>query len=229
MTLMDAKRRTSFRIATIVRLDRRPGPAAERWLKRSMDLGERAFSVILFAGLVARLSQSLTLRPWDAIVLVAEGLVAGFMVFRRGALSVSTRPADWFVALAGTAAPMLVRGGGHALVAPAFGASLMLGGMVFSVWGKLILRRGFGLAAANRGVVDTGAFSFVRHPIYTGYAVIDVGFFLLNPLPWNAAVYLVTVALMAVRILAEEKLLAKDPAYQIFMGRVRYRMAPGLF
>ena len=229
MTLMGAQRRTGLRLAAWLRLDGRPDATTERWLKRAMDLGERTFSVILFAGLLARLTQSLTLRPWDGIVLVAEGLVVGFMVFRRGAVSVSTRPMDWFVALAGTAAPMLVKGGGHALVAPMVGASLMLGGMAFSVWGKLILRRGFGLAAANRGVVDSGAYSFVRHPIYTGYVVIYIGFFLLNPLPWNAAVYLATITLMVVRILAEETILAKDPAYQAFMGRVRYRMAPGLF
>ena len=229
MTLTDVQRRTGLRVASWARLGSRPAPDTERRLKRAMDLGERAFSIILFAGLVARLMQSLTLRPWDGIVLVAEGLVVGFMIFRRSAVSVSTRPFDWLVALAGTAAPMLVKGGGEALVAPAVGASLMLGGMTFSVWGKLILRRGFGLAAANRGVVDTGAYAFVRHPIYTGYVVIYIGFFLLNPLPWNAIVYLTTLVLMVVRILAEEKVLAQDPAYGAFMTRVRYRMAPGLF
>ncbi len=229
MTSTGAQWRTDPKSASWSGLVVRPTPAAERRLQRAMDLGERAFSGILFAGLLARMAQSLDLRPWDGVVLIAEALVVGFMVFRRGAIVVSTRPADWLVALAGAAAPMLVKGGGQALVAPSAGAGLMLGGMALSLWGKLTLRRRFGLAAANRGVVDTGPYRFVRHPIYAGYVVIYTGFFLLNPMPWNAVVYLATIALMVVRILAEERVLTKDRAYVSFMARVHYRMAPGLF
>ena len=105
----------------------------------------------------------------------------------------------------------------------------MLLGVLFSIWGKLILRRGFGLAAANRGVVRTGAYGLVRHPIYAGYIVIYIGFFVLNPTPWNAAVYLSVATLLVLRILAEERVLARDPAYAAFMAKVRYRVAPGLF
>lgn len=198
-------------------------------LKLAMDLGERAFSLTLFASFAFRMSHALSLRPWDALIIVSEALVVVFMLTRRLAKDVSTRAVDWLIALLGTAAPMLVRPGGHPLTQPFVGIGLMLVGVLFSIWGKLILRRGFGLAAANRGVVSTGAYGLVRHPIYAGYIVIYVGFFVLNPTSWNAAVYLSVATLLVLRILAEERVLARDPAYAAFMTKVRYRVAPGLF
>ncbi len=204
-------------------------PRTESHLKWAIDVGERVFSVILFAGLVLRMSQALGLRPWDALVLVSEGLVVLFMVVRRGAPMVTTRPLDWLLALVGTTAPMLVRPGGHALAPPVFALSLMICGLLLGVWGKLILRRSFGLAAANRGVVQAGPYGFVRHPIYAGYLLVYAGFFLANPLGWNAGVYVLSIAAMVYRVLAEERILAQDPAYASFMTRVRFRLAPGLF
>ena len=206
-------------------LDQGPG----RGLKRALDLGERAFCVLVFVTFVARLSPTLAMKPWDAVILVSEGLVVFFVVIRRGALMVSTRPIDWLIALTGTVAPMLIHAGGRPLAPPAVALGLMLFGLLFSIWAKLILRRSFGLVAANRGVVHTGPYSFVRHPIYAGYVLVYIGFFLDNPLAWNAGVYLATVSLLIVRVLAEERVLAQDPAYAAFMGRVRYRLAPGVF
>ncbi len=198
-------------------------------LKLAVDLGERAFSLTLFASFALTMSHALVLRPWDGLIIVSEALVVVFMLTRRMAKDVSTNPLDWLVALLGTAAPMLVRPGGHPLTPPIFGMGLMLLGVLFTIWGKLVLRRGFGLAAANRGVVRTGAYRFVRHPIYAGYIVIYIGFFVLNPTAWNAAVYLSVATLLVLRILAEERVLARDPAYADFMTEVRYRVAPGLF
>lgn len=205
------------------------GGAPGGGLKLAMDLGERAFSLMLFASFALRMSHALVLRPWDGLIIVSEALVVVFMLTRRMAKDVSTKPLDWLVALLGTAAPMLVRPGGHPLTPPIFGMGLMLVGVLFTIWGKLVLRRGFGLAAANRGVVRTGAYRFVRHPIYAGYIVIYIGFFVLNPTPWNTAVYLSVATLLVLRILAEERVLVRDPAYAAFMAEVRYRLAPGLF
>lgn len=205
------------------------GDTLQRRLKLVMDIGERCFSIILFSGMVMRITHSPAFRPWDALALISEGLVVSFIVFRRGTEAVSTRPLDWLVAFAGTAAPMFVRVGGHALAPPAAVTAIMLAGMLFAIWGKLILRRSFGLAAANRGVVDSGPYAFIRHPIYAGYLILYVGFFLANPLAWNAAVYSATLALLVLRVLAEERVLERDTAYATFMGRVRYRLAPGVF
>ena len=65
--------------------------------------------------------------------------------------------------------------------------------------------------------------------MYAGYVVTHVGFLLLHPTAWNAAVYAVSLSLQVVRILAEERLLSQDPAYRDFSASVRYRLAPGVF
>lgn len=198
-------------------------------LKLAMDIGERTFSAVLFAGFAMRLAMALSHSPWDLLGIVNEGLVVVFIVFRRRTLEVSTRPIDWLTALVGTALPMLVRPTGHALAPVAFGLVVMLMGIGFSIWGKLILRRSFGLAAANRGVVSSGAYAFVRHPIYAGYTMFYIGFLSVNFSAWNVGVYGSVVALIVIRILAEERVLCQDPAYAAFMERVQYRLVPGLF
>ena len=35
--------------------------------------------------------------------------------------------------------------------------------------------------------------------------------------------------MIIIRVVAEERVLKADPAYAAFMGKVRYRLAPGLF
>jgi protein-S-isoprenylcysteine O-methyltransferase Ste14 len=65
--------------------------------------------------------------------------------------------------------------------------------------------------------------------MYAGYILVYAGFLLNNPLWWNLGVYFATMLCLIARILAEEKVLAKDADYADFMTRVRYRLAPGLF
>src|SRR2546430_13476301 len=54
-------------------------------------------------------------------------------------------------------------------------------GLLIVIIGKLSLGRSFGLTPANRGVVSTGIYQFVRHPIYLGYLITHIGFVLANP------------------------------------------------
>jgi protein-S-isoprenylcysteine O-methyltransferase Ste14 len=200
-----------------------------RRLKRLMDLGERLFSVTLFALMVSGFLKA-GLTVGSAPALLSEGLVAALMVARRPTQDMSMRPWEWLIGLAGVAAPMLARPA-HAppLASPILCGAAIICGMLLSVWGKTILWRGFGLVAANRGVVQGGPYKVVRHPIYSGYVVTYVAFFLANPSPWNAAVELSATVLIVVRILAEERVLSADPAYQSFKSRVRYRLIPGVF
>jgi protein-S-isoprenylcysteine O-methyltransferase Ste14 len=203
--------------------------AVERRLSRVADLGERAISVVLYASLAVRVGAVAVRQPWELAILLPEGLVVIFMIARRRPTSVTSRPWDWLIALIGTASPMLVAPGGESLVSPWLGLFLIFGGLGFSVWAKLSLRRSFGLAAANRGLVSSGAYGLVRHPIYAGYLLSDVGFLLMNPTAHNLGLYALAVGLALARIRAEERLLSLDPLYAAFTAKVRYRLAPGLY
>ena len=168
-------------------------------------------------------------RPANVIVVVHEALTVFFILTRRAATQLTGRLTDWIAAFLGTGLPLLVRPGGHAFLDPLVGATLMTGGFLLALWALLILRRSFGLAAANRGVVRGGPYRFVRHPIYLGYLCAHLGFFLNNPLWWNASVYLAGTGFQIYRILAEERVLTDDPAYAAFRDKTRWRLIPGVF
>jgi protein-S-isoprenylcysteine O-methyltransferase Ste14 len=194
-----------------------------------MDFGERAFFILVYAAFVARLWRSITLQPTNILVIISESLVVLFFIIRRDALQVSIRPSDWLVALISTALPLFVGAGGPRFAPAALGAAFMLAGLTISIGSKLTLRRSFGVVAANRGLVISGPYAFIRHPIYAGYMLGYVGFWLNNPLRWNLFLYLLAIILLLWRIMAEERVLSQDPNFAAFMHRVPYRLIPGLF
>ena len=199
---------------------------------RLLHWAELVFLIALYGLMIHTFAPLLFKNPVNPLLVISEGLVILFVIFRRGPIEISTRPLDWFLAFVGTAAPLLIRpaaalAGPEILNRVAFG--LILFGVVFSVWGKLTLRRSFGLVAANRGVIATGPYRFVRHPIYAGYIVNYVGSLIANPAPLNAAIYAVCLTIMVMRILAEERVLLNDIAYVGLSQRVRFRVVPGIF
>jgi protein-S-isoprenylcysteine O-methyltransferase Ste14 len=118
---------------------------------------------------------------------------------------------------------------GFHLIPEKVAAAIQMTGFLISLWAKLSLRRSFGILPANRGVVASGIYRFIRHPMYCGYFVRDLGFVLPN-LGWqNLLVVLVLWSLQTGRILREEKVLVKDATYRRYADKVRYRLLPGVF
>jgi protein-S-isoprenylcysteine O-methyltransferase Ste14 len=196
---------------------------------RIVDAAEKVVILSLFLGLVARIGATLGQHPFNVLLIVSDGLVVIMMVLRRRTETVSQRPMDWLLAFAATAAPLMALGGGAALVSDPVGYGLMAAGLFLSSYAKIALWRSFGLVAANRGIKRGGPYRFVRHPMYLGYTITQVGFVLLNPAWTNIALYGSAFLLQVLRMRAEEGLLAQDPAYAAYMQATRYRLAPGIF
>jgi len=95
--------------------------------------------------------------------------------------------------------------------------------------GKITLGRSFALLPANRGVVSSGVYGVVRHPIYLGYLITHVAFLAANPSLWNVMALLAADTALLARAVCEEQTLALDPKYREYQTRVRWRVAPGLF
>jgi protein-S-isoprenylcysteine O-methyltransferase Ste14 len=93
----------------------------------------------------------------------------------------------------------------------------------------LALWRSFGLAAANRGVRAGGPYRLVRHPMYLGYFITELGFLLGNPDVSNIAICVVTWTAQLLRIREEEKFLLSDENYRDLVQRVPFRLLPGLY
>jgi protein-S-isoprenylcysteine O-methyltransferase Ste14 len=167
---------------------------------------------------------------WTSLFwMVSEGVVVILLVFRRPSQSVSRRPWDWIAGFAGSFFVLLVRPTGEAAIADAAGFALQLFGTGIQLCGKVALGRSFGIVAANRGVVSSGPYRLIRHPIYLGYLVTHAGFLLSNPSVRNVAIYAAAYVFQFARIYAEERILAQDGEYREYLRNVRYRLIPGVY
>lgn len=197
-------------------------------IQRVVDLGERAFLILLAIPFLWAFAQALPTHPTVILLCASEMLGVILIVIRRSApLRIGAIPV--LTAFCGTALPLLVRPGGIQLVPVIVGSTLMSAGLALSVASKLYLNRSFGLIAANRGVKSRGPYRIVRHPMYLGYIVNQLGFLSLNLSITNSLIYLVVWSCQIVRVAEEEAVLRQDEAYRQFTQRVRSRLIPGLY
>ncbi len=166
----------------------------------------------------------------NILLLVSESIVVLFVLIRRPTTTISRRGFDWLSGFAGTLAPLLVIPAERTPMVPiGLCAALFLAGFCLHLWAKLTLRRSFGIVAANRGVKIGGPYRLIRHPMYAGYMLTHLGFFLSGPNLWNGTIYSLALGLQVARILAEERVLSPDPAYRELSAKVHYRLAPFVF
>jgi protein-S-isoprenylcysteine O-methyltransferase Ste14 len=93
-----------------------------------------------------------------------------------------------------------------------------------------------GYAAANinvesdQKVVSTGFYALVRHPMYFGNVVLMIGIPLALGSYWGLLFVIPGLAVLATRILDEEKLLSLElTGYRDYAQRVHYRLVPGVW
>ena len=108
------------------------------------------------------------------------------------------------------------------IVIHSFGLGLMILTIAF-------LNRSFGIAPAHRGLVTSGPYRWMRHPLYAAEIVALTGYCLGYLSPGNGLAWLALVTGQLLRIRAEENLLAQDSDYQVYQARVRWRLVPGLW
>ena len=124
---------------------------------------------------------------------------------------------------------LLATGPGHRVLPEWLCVSIQGAGLLWALYAKISLGRSFGLLPANRGVVDSGAYRWVRHPMYLGYLLNHVGFLLASFHLRNLLVFVVLYAIQIYRIFREERLLSLSADYRDYCRRVRYRLLVGVF
>ena len=199
------------------------------WLRPAvLDRIEQVAIVLLWIVLAARVEVSG--NPWAPLLLVSETAVALFTLIRRPTQKLSMELGDWLLAMTATCAGLLVLPGTAMIPALVpLGVFLAVAGNLIQAWAKLILRRSFGVAPANRGIKISGPYRFVRHPMYAGYALVHLAVLILMFHPMNVVIYAIGWWAQILRLLAEERLLEQDPDYAAYMQKVRWRLIPGLF
>lgn len=214
---------------------RLPAPSTADYgvqIRHFADLFSRAAIVVLFSLMAVRFATDFleTGRITGLFLLISEAVVVVLTVFRRSAITIDrSLRARVLTTVSIVGPPVLVPATVTAWAPESLTVALSCAGLGIVIAGKVTLGRSFALLPANRGVVSSGVYRIVRHPIYMGYLVTHVAYLAANPSLWNiAALVVADVALMA-RAVCEEQTLAQDPAYRDYQTRVRWRVAPGLF
>jgi len=204
-------------------------PKLPFWRKpRVMDRVEQVAIVVLWIFLVQRVE--ISGNPYAPLLLISETAVAIFALIRRPTDKLSMELGDWLLAITATSAGLLIIPGVTLVPALApLGVFFAVGGNFVQAWAKLVLRRSFGVAPANRGIKLTGPYRYVRHPMYAGYLLVHVGVMILMFSPINMVIYAIGWWAQILRIRAEERLLSQDPEYAAYMTTVRWRLIPGVF
>jgi len=112
---------------------------------------------------------------------------------------------------------------------PAAGLALVTLAAGLSLVSLLTMGRLFGVRPALRGLVTSGPYKLVRHPMYLSYVLADIGY---NLQEWNSVTLLLVLlgwASLVYRIQAEEGLLSQHAEWPAYVVLVRYRLFPGLW
>lgn len=79
-------------------------------------------------------------------------------------------------------------------------------------------------------VISTGPYAVVRHPMYLSQLVMMPALMVALGSWWSAALSLLIVIPLVLRIRNEEEILRRDlPGYADYCGQTRYRLIPGIW
>src|SRR5262245_10694634 len=154
---------------------------------------------------------ALDLPAIGAIITVL--LLIGPMVIRRPPVRVTPNPWFWLLAFAatyGTLALPLFSNRGIPLAPAAVSDTIALLAIAVTVYARLSLGRNIGFVPAQRRLVTSGAYAYVRHPIYTGIFVAYAGVILSAYSPRNVGMVVVICSLLMIKSVVEENFLKKD-------------------
>jgi protein-S-isoprenylcysteine O-methyltransferase Ste14 len=191
--------------------------------------GNIALSLFFLQFLVAHGKEFMATFRFSTMLLVMKVATdVIFYLFRRVPKEISVSPYDWIVALLGTYMVACFQPG-HSGSDNLIGQFMQTLGLCMQVAGMCSLNTSIGMTAANRGVKTGGLYRLVRHPLYLSYAIAFGGFVLNQPTWHNVMIYFSALLLWVLRILAEERLLSRDPKYQLYATHVQWRLVPFVF
>lgn len=185
-------------------------------------------AVVANRGSVPFWELSLSARLFATVFL---GLVLYFTITRLPPRDTAEGILPRIVAIAGTFIMMtliVLPSARIGLTLQLIATMLIIVGTVLSIICIYRLGRSFSIMATARKLVTTGAYRYVRHPLYAAELITIVGVVLANLSPAAIAVGVVWLGLQIQRIHYEEAVLRKSfPEYNAYAARVPM-LVPGL-
>jgi protein-S-isoprenylcysteine O-methyltransferase Ste14 len=165
------------------------------------------------------------------LLAFAAGILVllGAMMVRRAPKRLTPNPWFWALAFFASYWPMLTLTfvqPGRALAPPRLLDAVAVIGALMLIWARLSLGRNIGLVPAQREIVTTGAYRYIRHPIYFGVFITSLAVGLRAFTLRNAALLTTQVALFMIKSVVEERFLSADPQYAAYMQTVKKRWIP---
>ena len=151
---------------------------------------------------------------WDKVILAFFWLLAYFVVYWvAGATVDHARPVD---------VPFVV-----AIVFYVLSTALTVWALRTNAYAESVSRV---QTERDQQVCSSGPYAYVRHPMYSAILMWCVAIVAVFPSWAVAGVSVVVAALIVVRTLLEDAMLARDlPGYEAYRARVRWRLVPWLF
>ncbi|NVM89231.1 protein-S-isoprenylcysteine O-methyltransferase Ste14 [Variovorax sp. SG517] len=175
------------------------------------------------------IENSRTLLPTLILLLIGEVVTIGIVIFSKPSTTTSTDVISIISTGVATFYFLFVSLSSGVKIAPLMLTETMqVLGIGWQIVSKIYLGRSFGLLPADRGIVTSGPYRIVRHPIYLGYFLNHLGFLLSTFSWWNFFTYAALYFFQAIRIFREEQLLMKNPEYAAYAKKVKYRVIFGL-
>jgi len=96
-------------------------------------------------------------------------------------------------------------------------------GLLLVLWALWALGRSFGIAPADRGLVKTGPYRFIRHPMYLGELISLASAVICNPTTWNILLVHLLLFAFLLRIRWEEQAVSN---YETYAAQMHWRLVP---
>ncbi len=160
-------------------------------------------------------------RLIPALLAAQSGLTAWLLV-TRSRQSEEVRWPQKAIAWVSALLPLALRIDNETLP----GQAITILGLLLALWAQSTLGRSFGIAPADRGLVEGGPYRFVRHPMYLGELVSLAGAVVCAASAWNIVLILVVLLALLLRMRWEEQVISNYAAYA---GGVRWRLIPHIW
>lgn len=141
-----------------------------------------------------------------ALLVVRDLAASWFLISRKPSKEKNDSRLSEVLAYVSSAYPFIYLNSMHSLPQAGLVSSILaIIGFAISTLALFDLGGSFGVSPANRGVVRTGLYRYVRHPMYSGYAISELGFVFLNPV--NLIIYCISIGFYLLRAKLESKIL----------------------